>query len=77
MQQALARLSGADKEEVAITRNTSESLWTCQYGIDLERGDEVLTSDQDYPRMLSAFRQRERREGVKLVQISLPVPADD
>jgi selenocysteine lyase/cysteine desulfurase len=40
-------------------------------------GDEVLTTNQDYPRMINTFRQRERREGIRLRQISLPVPAED
>ena len=73
----LARLFGCDSEEVAITRNASESLQTCQQGFDLERGDEVLTSDQDYPRMLTTFRQRERRDGLVLRTIPLPIPCED
>ncbi len=77
VRKGLARLFGADPEEVALTRNTSEGLWTCQYGLPLEQGDEVLTSSQDYPRMLEAFRQLERRRGVRLVQIELPVPVAD
>jgi len=68
---------GADPEELAITRNSSESLQICQMGLPLQRGDEILTSTQDYPRMLTAFQQRERREGVVLTQIKLPVPAED
>ncbi len=65
---------------MAITRNSSESNEIVQYGIDLKPGDEVLTTDQDYPRMLMTFRQRERREGIVLKTISFPVPvlsADD
>jgi selenocysteine lyase/cysteine desulfurase len=77
VRQQLARLLGCDAEEVAITRNTSESLQTCQQGFDLERGDEVLTSDQDYPRMINTFRQRELREGLVLRTVPLPVPAED
>ncbi|MEZ6013909.1 MAG: aminotransferase class V-fold PLP-dependent enzyme [Planctomycetota bacterium] len=77
VRKGLARVFGCDAEEVAITHNTSESLWTCQYGLDLQPGDEVVTSTQDYPRMLSAFRQLERRRGVKLVQVELPVPVSD
>jgi len=76
----LARAAGCDPEEMAITRNSSESLENAQYGIDLKRGDEVLTTNQDYPRMLTTFRQRERREGIVLKTISFPVPppsADD
>lgn len=74
---ALARLLGCDAEEVAITRNASEGLQVCQFGFDLEPGDEVLTSTQDYPRMLNAFRQRERRDGLVLRQVALPTPIDD
>lgn len=68
----LARTFGCDPEEMAITRNASESLETCLYGIDLKAGDEVLTTDQDYPRMVTTIQQRERREGVKLVQVKVP-----
>src|SRR5579863_4849936 len=70
----LARVAGCDPEEMAITRNSSESNEIVQYGIDLKPGDEVLTTDQDYPRMLMTFRQRERRDGIKLVTVSFPVP---
>ena len=70
----LAQVAGCDPEEIAITRNSSESLENAQYGIDLKPGDEVLTTNQDYPRMLTTFRQRERREGIVLKTISFPVP---
>ena len=70
----LAQVAGCDPEEMAITRNASESLENAQYGIDLKPGDEVLTTNQDYPRMITTFRQRERREGIVLKMISFPVP---
>jgi selenocysteine lyase/cysteine desulfurase len=73
----LARMFGADAEEVAVTRGASEGLQICQNGFDLRRGDEVVTSDQDYPRMITTWQQRERRDGIVLRQVSLPVPAAD
>ncbi|MBI5362904.1 MAG: aminotransferase class V-fold PLP-dependent enzyme [Planctomycetes bacterium] len=73
----LARLFGADPEEIAITRNASESLENVQQGFDLERGDEIVTTTQDYPRMLTTWEQRERREGIVLRKIVLPVPCED
>ncbi|MEX2478568.1 MAG: aminotransferase class V-fold PLP-dependent enzyme [Gracilimonas sp.] len=73
----IARNFGVDPEEIALTRNASESLQICQFGFDLKSGDEVLTTDQDYPRMINTFKQRERREGIKLKQFSIPVPAED
>ena len=75
VRQRLAREWGVDTEEIAITRNASESLQICQFGYDLSAGDEVLTSTQDYGRMRTTFMQRERREGIVLKQIQLPVPA--
>lgn len=69
----LAKLFGADSEEVAITRNASESLMTCLFGLPMSAGDEVLTTTQDYPRMINMIRQRERREGIKMVQVAAPV----
>src|SRR5580658_4740783 len=70
----LAAAAGCDPEEMAITRNASESLENAQYGIDLKPGDEVLTTNQDYPRMIETFKQRQRREGIVLKLISFPVP---
>ncbi len=71
----LASAFGCDAEEMAITRNASESLEICIFGLDLKAGDEVLTTNQDYPRMLNSWHQRERRDGIKLRTISFPVPA--
>jgi isopenicillin-N epimerase len=74
VRQRLAAAFGCDPEEMAITRNASEALETCILGLDLKPGDEVLTTNQDYPRMLTAWRQRERRDGIVLRTISFPVP---
>lgn len=70
----LAAAFGCDTEEMAITRNASEALEICIFGLDLKPGDEVLTTNQDYGRMLTSWRQRERRDGIKLKFISFPVP---
>jgi isopenicillin-N epimerase len=73
----LAELFGCDREEIAITRNASESLETLLLGLDLKSGDEVLTTTQDYGRMLTTIRQRELREGIKLSLIKIPIPPKD
>ncbi|KXK03434.1 MAG: class V aminotransferase [Acidobacteria bacterium OLB17] len=73
----LAEMFGCDKEEIAITRNASESLEILLMGMDLKSGDEILTTTQDYPRMLTTLKQRELREGLKLNLIKVPIaPAD-
>ena len=77
VRERLARQWDVDPEEIALTRNASEGMQICQLGIDLKRGDEVLTTTQDYPRMLTTFKQRERREGIVLKQFSVPIPCED
>lgn len=71
----LAAEFGADPEEIAITRNASESLQIAQESLDLQPGDEVLTTDQDYPRMLTTWDQRMRREKVKITRVQFQAPA--
>jgi len=73
----LARFAGATTEEIAIQRNASESLETVIFGLDLKAGDEVVLTKQDYPNMINAWKQREQREGIKLVWINLELPSED
>jgi selenocysteine lyase/cysteine desulfurase len=70
----VADAAGCYPDELAITRNSSESLEIAQLGVPLQKGDEVLTTNQDYGRMLTTFDQRARREGIVVKQISFPVP---
>ena len=75
----LAQDFGCDPEEMAITRNASEANETMIFGLDLKKGDEVVMTTLNYPRMQNAWRQRERREGIvlKRVKIETPVKNDD
>jgi len=73
----LAEMFGVNPEEIAITRNASESLEILLMGMDFKPGDEILTTTQDYPRMLTTLRQRERREGLVLKMVKIPIPPKD
>jgi selenocysteine lyase/cysteine desulfurase len=70
----LAKDFGCDPEELAITRNASEANETMIFGLDLRRGDEVVFTTQNYPRMQNAWRQRERRDGVVLRPVKIETP---
>jgi len=70
----LAREFGCDPEEMAITRNASEANEIMIFGLDLKRGDEVVISNQNYGRMITAWEQRVRRDGIVLRQVSFRVP---
>jgi len=77
VRKTLARMWNADPACIAITRNASESLQIAQFGLDLKPGDEVLTTSQDYPRMITTWQQRERREKIVLKQLDFAVPVHD
>ena len=70
----LAAHAGCDTEEIAISRSGSEAGQIAVMGIDLKPGDEVLTTEQDYPRFLNSWKQRQLREGIVLKQVQLPPP---
>ncbi|MGE5277395.1 MAG: aminotransferase class V-fold PLP-dependent enzyme [Acidobacteriota bacterium] len=74
VRRGLAAEFGCDPEEMAITRNASEAMETLTLGIDLKPGDEVVLTNQNYPRMITTWEQRARREGIVVKKISFPVP---
>jgi len=74
VRQGIASLFGVSNEEIAITRNASESLHHIQMGMSLAKGDEVLTTEHDYPRMLTAWEQRSRRDGIIIKKIPIAIP---
>ncbi len=75
----LADLAGCSPDELAINRNTTEAINTVIFGLDLKAGDEVVLTKYDYPNMINAWRQRERRDGVvlKWLDFDIPMESDD
>jgi selenocysteine lyase/cysteine desulfurase len=73
----LAKLFGCDPEEIALVRNASEALEILLMGIDLQSGDEVVTTEHDYPRMRTTLDQRSRREGIELKTFPVATPGGD
>ncbi len=73
----LAELAGCSPEEIVINRNASEALNTIIHGLDLQPGDEVLGTKQDYPNMINAWKQKAARYGIKYTQISFNFPIEN
>jgi selenocysteine lyase/cysteine desulfurase len=73
----LADLAGCSPEEIAINRNSTEGLNTIIFGLNLKAGDEVVLCKYDYPNMMNAWKQREKREGIKLVWVDLNLPCEN
>ena len=77
IREKLAELAGVDPEEIAINRNTTESLDTIIFGLEMKKGDEFVTSNFIYPNMNQAWMQREMREGLIRKVAKIPMPSTD
>ncbi len=76
----LADLGGCSAEEIAINRNSTEGLNSIIFGLTLKAGDEIVLNKNDYPNMINAWKQRKKRDGVKLVWVDFkkfPIENDD
>jgi selenocysteine lyase/cysteine desulfurase len=72
VREILAKLVGCDKEELIITRNTTESMDTVICGMDWKTGEEAIMAEQDYGAMLDMFKQQAKRYGIINKIISIP-----
>lgn len=68
----LADLAGCTKEEMIITRNTTESLDLVISGMHWKEGDEAVMAEQDYGAMLNQFKLMENRYGIVNKIVSVP-----
>ncbi len=77
LRQNLALLAGCSPDEIAINRNTTEGLNTVIFGLNLKEGDEVVLCKYDYPNMMNAWKQREKRDNIKLQWVDLSLPNEN
>lgn len=77
MHTKLAGLAGCPAENIAVNRNATEALVTVIMGLPLKKGDEVVLSHFDYPRMLNAWKWREKRDGIKLRWVDPEIGSPD
>lgn len=70
----LASTFGCSPEEIALTRNVTEALHIALLGLELKKGDQVLTTSHDYPSMKNALYQRQKREGIEVKTFDFPYP---
>lgn len=73
IRQMLADFAGVSPEEIALLRNTTEALDNLIAGLPMQKGDEFIISDQDYPNMVEAVHMRAKREGIAVKTVSLPL----
>ena len=73
VREKLANYAGIAKDELVLTRNTTESMNIIIQGIKLEEGDEILRTNLEYPNIIQALDMRERRFGTKVRIVDVPI----
>ena len=73
VRKTLADYAGVQTDELILTRNTTESMNIIIQGIKLEKGDEILRPNLEYPNIIHALDMRERRFGTKVRIVDVPI----
>ena len=73
VRRGLAGLTNGSPDDIAITRNTTEGLNLFAAGLELRPGDEIIVSSEEHNAAIAPYRALERRAGIKLVRVALPV----
>ncbi|MCW3018713.1 MAG: aminotransferase class, partial [Solirubrobacterales bacterium] len=69
LRRAYATTLGADPADVALTTCTSEGMAQVIGGLDLSRGDEIVTSDEEHPGLLGALAAARELRGVEVREV--------
>jgi len=77
LRRKLADLAGTLPDELAINRNTTESLATVTWGLSLKKDEEIVMTRQDYPNMIHAWKQKELRDGIKIKWLNFVLPLEN
>jgi len=72
----LARFVGCAKDELAITHNATEAMSIIAGGMPLEKGAEILITDQEHPSGYGPWRLREAKGEVTVREVALPLPPE-
>ena len=71
---SLAEFVGATRDQIALTRNATESNNYIANGLELKAGDEVLMSDQEHPGGEEPWNMRAKRYGIVVKKFEIPKP---
>lgn len=72
----VARLVGADPDEIALTRSTTDGINIALWGLPWRAGDEVITTGVEHPGLLLPLYVLRQRLGVRLRVVD-PGPLGD
>jgi cysteine desulfurase/selenocysteine lyase len=63
---------GANLDEVAFTRNTTEGMNALADGLDLKAGDQILTTNHEHGGGMVCWQNQRIRKGVEIVYVKMP-----
>lgn len=67
----IGRFVNADADEIALTQNATMGMSFIANGIELEAGDEVITTDQEHSGGIGGWRLRAARSGIVVRELPL------
>ncbi len=70
----VAQFIGASREDVVITRNTTEGMNFVANGLDMKEGDEVLLSTMEHPGGINPWKLKEKRYGIVIKEVPIGLP---
>lgn len=76
LRQLSAAMIGADRDEIAFIKNTSEGISLVAHGMDLKPGDRIVTTNVEYPANIYPWMEQARTRGCELVMVGEETNAD-
>jgi selenocysteine lyase/cysteine desulfurase len=70
----VAAFLGCDADELCFTHGAGEALSFAAGGLELNPGDEIVTSSREHPAALAPWLTLAQRRGVIVKQVDLPAP---
>lgn len=67
LREGYARVLACDPDSVALTGSTTDGVNTVLSGLDLRRGDRIVTSDEEHPGLLAPLARARDLHGVEIV----------
>lgn len=77
LREKLARVIHANAHEIALTQNATMGMNFMAHGLNLQPGDEVLSTNQEHPGGRCGWEMRAQREGIIWRPLEIPIPPPD
>ncbi len=71
--ESLSSIIGVDKNEIAINRNATDGINSILFGLQLEKGDAILSANHDYFFVNKAIEHRAIKDGIRPIILSMDI----